>query len=702
MKKLFVLLFLLYTAMVPLIAQEITWTEINVTALDYGSAVQKAIGADNLESIENLKISGTINSYDFNILRNKMPILHHLDLENVNIIANDYKYYSNYSSKDNELGSFVLSNKSSLISVKLPRTITTIGQGAFRSCSNLEEVTLFRGILEIQEYAFEFCYSLREIVLPPTIQRLSAYAFHNCHALSEIRIPSSMKSIVWYTFDGCPISDVYTYTIEPTYLDSNVFSFSATLHVPSTSFNNYYWASGWNQFSTMVAFDEPYEYFYLNNDYTLDDNTGRIDGEPDADLNPGSGLIVEGGEDQDLDDVHVIDDGASSGSIIGDVSVNDLYCNISIMANRWYFFSFPFDVSLRDNISYDGNCVWHEYDGAARANNGKGWKKLGSKAVLKAGKGYIFQGNKSGTLTVEVKKPDLQSQDKAQALNTHAAINEQDASWNFVGNPYLSYFDIEDLEDFDAPITVWNGSSYEAIRPGDDDYHFQPYQAFFVQKPKDIASLTFVKEGQETYHQSQATLAAAKARRANAAKDTNRKIVNLTVSDGENTDKTRVVLNESKSRAYEMDCDASKFFSQERVPQIYTIDGDVNYAINERPVENGTISLGFKANKEGEFTLSAPRMDARCLLKDNVTGSLIDLQDGDYIFSSKQGTYLDRFILIVAEKATGIRDAEADLAGNKNTMYDLSGRKITSYRGGDGEGLQKGVMIKDGHKVIVK
>ena len=63
-----------------------------------------------------------------------------------------------------------------------------------------------------------------------------------------------------------------------------------------------------------MDFDEPYEYFYINNDYTLDDNTGRIEGvededthevtPPDADLNEGSGLIVEGDEDQDLDDVH--------------------------------------------------------------------------------------------------------------------------------------------------------------------------------------------------------------------------------------------------------------------------------------------------------------------------------------------------------------------------------------------------------------
>lgn len=143
-----------------------------------------------------------------------------------------------------------------------------------------------------------------------------------------------------------------------------------------------------------------------------------------------------------------------------------------------------------------------------------------------------------------------------------------------------------------------------------------------------------------------------------------------------------------------MDCDASKFFSQESVPQIYSIDGDVNYAINERPVESGTIALGFKANKEGEFTISMPRMDARCLLKDNVTGLMINLEDGDYTFSSKAGTYNDRFTLMFADLATGIKDVDTDRAGDKETMYDINGRKVQ-------EGL-KGVVIKEGQKVMMK
>ena len=186
------------------IGTKIVW-DVTLTPSSTSSAVMNAIGEANLANVVDLKITGDINGYDFNILRNKMPNLHHLDLENVNIIANDYKYYSDYSSEDNELGNYVFRDKSSLISVKLPRTITTIDEGAFQNCFNLREVTLFRGLLEIRGFAFDCCNSLREIVLPHTIQRINEYVFRNCWNLKEIRIPSSMLSIYWFTFEGCPI-----------------------------------------------------------------------------------------------------------------------------------------------------------------------------------------------------------------------------------------------------------------------------------------------------------------------------------------------------------------------------------------------------------------------------------------------------------------------------------------------------------------
>ena len=87
-------------------------------------------------------------------------------------------------------------------------------------------------------------------------------------------------------------------------------------------------------------------------------------------------------------------------------------------------------------------------------------------------------------------------------------------------------------------------------------------------------------------------------------------------------------------------------------------------------------------------------MDTHCLLKDNETGVVFDLQNGDYTFNSKAGTFNQRFTLIIDGEATGIKNVETDAEYNKVMMYDLNGRQV--------QDSQKGVVIKDGQKVIMK
>ena len=83
--------------------------------------------------------------------------------------------------------------------------------------------------------------------------------------------------------------------------------------------------------------------------------------------------------------------------------------------------------------------------------------------------GYIFQGSQSGTLTFQVPDAKFDGDNRDILLQSHGADEVQDAGWNFVGNPYTSYFDLQDLG-YDYPVTIWNGWSYEAYNPQDDDY----------------------------------------------------------------------------------------------------------------------------------------------------------------------------------------------------------------------------------------
>ena len=616
------------------------------------------------------------------------------------------------------IGDYAFYQCSSLGEIIIPIGVKSTGRYVFEGCSSLERVTLPNGLESIGYAAFSYCRALNEIKIPPTVQFLGINAFYKCSSLEEIRIPSSVTSIGSSAFADCSnLAKVYTYTVEPTAIQENTFSTfqTATLYVPSFSFSNYYWDDGWKRFLNLAEFNEPYEYFYVNNDYVLNDDTGYIEGvegeNPDADINAGGGIIIEGeqGDDeipnQSLGDVNVGCDGeGTSGSIIGDnnLHIDDLHIKINVKGGRWYFFAFPFDIKI-DKISMQNGSdyVFRYYDGEERATKGNGgWKDV-NESHLKAARGYIFQCSANDVLVLSIEDVKFKKEDKYNELVAHVSENLKDASWNFVGNPYLSYYDLADM-DYTAPVTVWDGSKYVAIRPGDDDYHFAPYEAFFVQKPEGQESIAYDGEEQMTQNQSEKKMEKQAAARRARSVDTERLLVNIVLGDGATSDRTRIVFNERQSLAYETSCDATKF-STAGVVQLYTIGSDnVHYAINERPADNGVVMLGYTAPTAGFYTIEAQRMDAEVFVKDYKTGTLHNLKDGAYSFSTDAGTFNDRFEILLkgtAPGTTGIDEVEGENGKVKTEngevkgdIYDLQGRKM--------QNTGKGIYIINGEKVV--
>ena len=740
------------------------YVTVDVEAMEATSGIMESLGVNKVGSVAKLAVKGSINSYDIIQFRDKMPLLRELDLSEATVVASDKAFYNGNCTKDNDLGNYAFYNLSNLHFVKLPKNLVAVGSYAFNGCSslreleipetvqsigkeafyncsllvevaipegvkslqgstfydcsNLKKVTLPDGLEEIGSWAFRGCSNLKDIKLPPTVKTIASYAFYNCSALEEIRIPSSVTSIGDNAFSSCSkLNRVYTYTVEPTAIQENTFSTfgTATLYVPSFSFSNYYWDDGWKRFLNLEEFNEPYEYFYVNNDYTLNDDTGYIEGTegnaPDADINAGGGFIVEGeqGDDetpnQNLGDVNVGSDGnGTSGSIIGDnnLHIDDLHIRINVKGGRWYFFAFPFDIKL-DKISMENGSdyVFRYYDGEERAQKGNGgWKDI-NENHLKAARGYIFQCAANDVLVLNIKDVKFKKEDKYNELVAHVSENLKDASWNFVGNPYLSYYDMADM-DYTAPVTVWDGSKYVAIRPGDDDYHFAPYEAFFVQKPENQESIAYDGEEQMTKNQSNKKKEKQAAARRARGIDPERQLINLVLGNGTSDDRTRIVFNERQSLAYETACDATKF-STAGVAQLYTIGRDkVHYAINERPADNGVVMLGYTAPTAGFYTIEAQRMDAVVYIKDYKTGTLHNLNDGAYSFSTDAGTFNERFEVLLkgtAPGTTGIDEVEGeptvDASQNgevKGEIYDLQGRKM--------QNAGKGIYIIDGEKVV--
>ena len=168
--------------------------------------------------------------------------------------------------------------------------------------------------------------------------------------------------------------------------------------------------------------------------------------------------------------------------------------------------------------------------------------------------------------------------------------------------------------------------------------------------------------------------------------------------DGKQMDKTRFVINEAATQGYDVSYDASKFFSTESgTAHLYTIEDNVSYAINERPTANGEILLGLQVGTKGTYTitLNVPKNSdiGTVTLIDRQQAIETDLTTAAYTFYADAGTQNKRF-LIRLSGATGIQTVTAKSQQTEPQYFDLQGRRTSQP--------QKGIYVRDGHKIVIK
>lgn len=87
--------------------------------------------------------------------------------------------------------------------VKLPDTVTYIGQCAFSGCKSLKNIKIPSKVKVISESAFSSCSSLCSVILGDNVEKIDTFAFEGCKKLKSIKIPNSLKVIGYMSFKDC-------------------------------------------------------------------------------------------------------------------------------------------------------------------------------------------------------------------------------------------------------------------------------------------------------------------------------------------------------------------------------------------------------------------------------------------------------------------------------------------------------------------
>ncbi len=86
--------------------------------------------------------------------------------------------------------------------IKIPDTVTDLGEFVFDGCEKLRHIDLPSGLICLWGNTFARC-GIEEIVLPDTLAVLPPFAFKECKNLRKVVCGTGMKKIHAWAFGGC-------------------------------------------------------------------------------------------------------------------------------------------------------------------------------------------------------------------------------------------------------------------------------------------------------------------------------------------------------------------------------------------------------------------------------------------------------------------------------------------------------------------
>ncbi|MGN1277558.1 MAG: leucine-rich repeat protein [Floccifex sp.] len=102
---------------------------------------------------------------------------------------------------------YFATNAQSIVSVKIPSGVTTIGDYAFNACANLSSVSIPSSVTTIGQRAF-WKTALPSIVIPEGVTTIGKEAFAKCANLTSISLPQSLSTINANAFSDTGLSSI--------------------------------------------------------------------------------------------------------------------------------------------------------------------------------------------------------------------------------------------------------------------------------------------------------------------------------------------------------------------------------------------------------------------------------------------------------------------------------------------------------------
>lgn len=306
---------------------------------------------------------------------------------------------------------------------------------------------------------------------------------------------------------------------------------------------------------------------------------------------------------------------SSGGSlIVAGNSTGEITYNVAV-SNHWHLVSSPVVGEVYDNIWVNNNNIVSgtgANKGIATYQNGTlhettgPWIYMqhGETNTFSSGSGYSLKRTTAGSYAFTGTYPDR---------TVNPAISRNVSNWNLIGNPYPSYLDIEafiientlnndNLADAFSAIYVWDPTAgatgdYTDLITG----YVHPGQAFFVNSKVN----------------GTATITEDMLSHANAAfyKKSNPSI-DLIISDGTSTKKTKINYLEGKTKSLDTGFDIGMFNGVASNIRIYShlVENNNGIAFSRQALPNQdldslVVTIGVKAAKYTEIIFSAEALN---------------------------------------------------------------------------------------------